>query len=96
VFAFQDGEVVMKSTPVMVALAAIMLTSLALIESAEARRYRSVCGFPEYGTWRRILSVATMPRVSVLFPSWFTAPITPMSSGSIATSTVVGELGWVQ
>jgi hypothetical protein len=49
VFAFQDGEVVMKSTPVMVALAAIVLTSLALIESAEARRYRSACGFPEYG-----------------------------------------------
>jgi hypothetical protein len=39
----------MKSTPVMVALAAITLSSLALIESAEARRYGSVCGFPEYG-----------------------------------------------
>ena len=47
--AFQDGEVAMKSTPVIVALAAVTLSSLALIQSAEARRYRSVCGFPEYG-----------------------------------------------
>ena len=40
----QDGEVVMKSTSVMVALAAITLSSLALIQSAEARRYRSIAG----------------------------------------------------
>ena len=45
----QDGEVVMKSTSVMVALAAITLSSLALIQSAEARRYRSYCGYPDYG-----------------------------------------------
>ena len=47
VFAFRDGEVDMKSTPVMVALAATI--SLALIQSADARRYRSYCGLPEYG-----------------------------------------------
>ena len=45
----QDGEVVMKSTSVMVALAAITLSSLALIQSAEARRYRPYCGYPDYG-----------------------------------------------
>jgi hypothetical protein len=38
-----------KSTPVMVALAAITLSSLALLQSAEARGYRSYCGYPEYG-----------------------------------------------
>jgi hypothetical protein len=42
-----------KSTPVLVALAAITLSSLAPIQSAEARGYRSYyrsyCGYPEYG-----------------------------------------------
>jgi hypothetical protein len=38
-----------KSTLPMVALAAITLSFLATIQSAEARRYRSYCGYPEYG-----------------------------------------------
>ena len=38
-----------KSTAIVVALAAIALFSLALIQSAEARGYRPLCGYPEYG-----------------------------------------------
>jgi hypothetical protein len=38
-----------KSTVAIVALAAITVSSLAQIQSAEARRYGSYCGHPEYG-----------------------------------------------
>jgi hypothetical protein len=42
-----------KSRPILIALVAITLSSLAAIQSAEARGHRSyygsVCGYPEYG-----------------------------------------------
>jgi len=38
-----------KSSLVTVALVAMTLSALAPIQSAEARGYRSYCGYPEYG-----------------------------------------------
>jgi hypothetical protein len=82
---------VSKSAMAIVAFAAITVSSLAQIQSAEARRYSSYCGHPEYGYLAPYpLGGNNTPRV-VLFPLWLLTPLTLMSSGDAAALIVAGK-----
>ena len=68
-----------------VALAAITVAPLATSAEARGRGYGCGAGFQTLATFPLTFLVVLIPRVSLLVPLLFTAPITLMSSGDTAT-----------